>query len=277
MAECIIEDFCVTHTSLNAALLRYFNPIGAHDSGLIGEDPAGIPNNLVPYVTQVLAGRLPHLNVFGDDYNTKDGTGVRDFIHVVDLALGHIASLRYLMTHNPRCVAFNMGRGQGASVMDIVSTFSDITQQRIPYQIKPRRVGDAAEVVATPRLAEEKLGWKATRDLLVMCESAWKWQKQNPLGYKSLASAGVWASEPCLSSLMPLEVSVDIENVGGGQGTSSSSSGKKMVGSGLMGLVPGQPKMDVSGRKKLLAATKSIGEEAGLVVKPTTPLKNVLI
>ena len=168
------------------AILRYFNPIGAHDSGLIGEDPNGIPNNLMPYLSQVAIGKLPMLSVFGDDYPTQDGTGVRDYIHVVDLAQGHIKALQYLLgqpANSGVCDAINLGTGNGYSVLDMVKTFIDVTGQAVPYRIAPRRAGDVAACYADPSLAEQTLGWKAERDLTQMIADTWRWQKNNPNGY----------------------------------------------------------------------------------------------
>ena len=168
------------------AILRYFNPIGAHHSGLIGEDPNGIPNNLMPYLSQVAIGKLPILSVFGNDYPTHDGTGVRDYIHVVDLAQGHIKALQYLMKQSDDasvCEAFNLGTGNGYSVLDMINTFSAVTGQSVPYQITPRRPGDVAACYADPKLALEKLNWKAERDLQQMMIDVWRWQSNNPEGY----------------------------------------------------------------------------------------------
>ncbi|QPK64894.1 UDP-glucose 4-epimerase GalE [Methylomonas sp. LL1] len=168
------------------AILRYFNPIGAHHSGLIGEDPNGIPNNLMPYLSQVAIGKLPILSVFGNDYPTHDGTGVRDYIHVVDLARGHIKALQYLMKQSndaPICDAFNLGTGNGYSVLDMINTFSHVTGQPVPYQITPRRSGDVAACYADPTLALEKLDWKAEKDLQQMMVDVWRWQNNNPDGY----------------------------------------------------------------------------------------------
>lgn len=168
------------------AILRYFNPIGAHDSGLIGEDPNGIPNNLMPYLSQVAIGKLPILSVFGNDYPTHDGTGVRDYIHVVDLARGHIKALQYLLQQNPEqglCEAFNLGTGNGYSVLDMVNTFSRVTGQSVPYQIVARRPGDVAACYADPTLATQKLGWAAERDLSQMMTDTWRWQSSNPNGF----------------------------------------------------------------------------------------------
>lgn len=168
------------------AILRYFNPIGAHDSGLIGEDPNGIPNNLMPYLSQVAIGKLPMLSVFGDDYPTQDGTGVRDYIHVVDLAQGHIKALQYLLgksLQDSSCDAINLGTGNGYSVLEMVNTFMSVTGQAVPYKIAPRRAGDVAACYADPALAEQKLGWKAERGLEAMIADTWRWQKNNPNGY----------------------------------------------------------------------------------------------
>ncbi len=168
------------------AILRYFNPTGAHHSGLIGEDPNGIPNNLMPYLSQVAIGKLSVLSVFGNDYATHDGTGVRDYIHVVDLAQGHIKALQYLMHQDydaSICQAFNLGTGNGYSVLDMINTFSGVTGQNVPYKITPRRPGDVASCYADPGLALEKLGWKAERDLQQMMADLWRWQNQNPDGF----------------------------------------------------------------------------------------------
>lgn len=169
------------------AILRYFNPIGAHHSGLIGEDPNGIPNNLMPYLSQVAIGKLPILSVFGDDYPTHDGTGVRDYIHVVDLAKGHIKALQYLIKQDETatvCEAFNLGTGNGYSVLDMINTFSAVTGQQVPYQITARRAGDVAACYADPALALEKLDWNAELDLSEMMADVWRWQNTNPDGYQ---------------------------------------------------------------------------------------------
>ena len=164
-------------------LLRYFNPVGAHKSGRIGEDPKGIPNNLMPYISQVAVGKLPKLGVFGNDYNTHDGTGVRDYIHVVDLAIGHVKAVDYIFT-NPGLDVINLGTGTGYSVLDMVKAFSKACGKEIPYEIKPRRAGDIDMCYADPAKAERVLGWKAERGLDEMCEDAWRWQSQNPNGYE---------------------------------------------------------------------------------------------
>ena len=168
-------------------ILRYFNPVGAHESGLIGEDPNGIPNNLMPYLSQVAIGKLEVLSVFGNDYPTKDGTGVRDYIHVVDLARGHVKALQYLLRKaNTDCVceAFNLGTGNGYSVLDMIHAFTEATGQKINYKIAPRRAGDIAECYADPKRAERVLNWKAEKKLQDMMNDTWHWQKNNPLGYE---------------------------------------------------------------------------------------------
>lgn len=180
--EYILRDLFRANPEWNLAILRYFNPVGADASGLIGEDPNGLPNNLMPYVTQVAVGQLPFLRVFGNDYPTHDGTGVRDYIHVTDLALGHLKAIEALSS-NPGLICCNLGTGNGYSVLDVVKAFEKASGVEIPYQIMPRRAGDAAEAYANPSLAEELLGWKAERDLDNMCSDAWKWQKMNPNGY----------------------------------------------------------------------------------------------
>ena len=182
MIEQIMMDQCAADGEWNAVLLRYFNPIGAHESGTIGENPNGIPNNLMPYVTQVAVGRLERLGVFGDDYDTPDGTGVRDYIHVVDLALGHVKALKKLSKGSGLSV-YNLGTGQGYSVLDIVKNFEEATGVKIPYVIKPRRAGDIDICYADSSKAERELGWKAQRGIKEMCADSWRWQKNNPNGY----------------------------------------------------------------------------------------------
>ena len=164
-------------------LLRYFNPIGAHPSGRIGEDPNGIPNNLMPYITQVAVGKLDHLNVFGDDYDTPDGTGVRDYIHVVDLARGHVKALA-AVEKNCGLAVFNLGTGQGYSVLDVVKAFEKANGLKLPYEIKPRRAGDIATCYSSPEKAKRELGWEAEYGIEEMCRDSWNWQKNNPNGYK---------------------------------------------------------------------------------------------
>lgn len=180
--EKILGDLHVSDDNWNIALLRYFNPVGAHESGRIGEDPNDIPNNLMPYITQVAVGKLDELSVFGDDYPTHDGTGVRDYIHVVDLAIGHLKALEKLQT-NPGVVTYNLGTGQGYSVLDVVNAFEKASGQDVPYKITDRRPGDIASCYADPGKAEKELGWKAKRDIVDMCKDAWRWQSQNPEGY----------------------------------------------------------------------------------------------
>ena len=180
--ERILIDCCKADPSLNVALLRYFNPIGAHDSGLIGEDPNGIPNNLVPYIAQVAVGKLEKLHVFGNDYNTPDGTGVRDYIHVVDLAQGHLAALKKLET-NCGLLICNLGTGKGYSVMDILHAYEKACGKTLPYTVDPRRPGDIAACYADPAKARDVLGWSAKYGIEEMCASSWKWQSMNPNGY----------------------------------------------------------------------------------------------
>ena len=182
MCEQILRDTGKSIPDWSIALLRYFNPIGAHSSGLIGEDPRGIPNNLMPYISQVAIGRRDHLNVFGDDYDTPDGTGVRDYIHVVDLARGHVAAIDYMQTHKGENV-FNLGTGIGYSVLDMVHAFERVTGKKIPYEITARRPGDLATVYASPDKSAELLGWKAQYNLDDMCRDTWAWQTKNPMGY----------------------------------------------------------------------------------------------
>lgn len=182
MMEQIMEDTQKADPEWNVILLRYFNPVGAHKSGRIGEDPKGIPNNLMPYISQVAVGKLEKLGVFGDDYDTPDGTGVRDYIHVVDLAVGHVKAINYIFT-NPGLDIINLGTGTGYSVLDMVKAFGKACGKEIPYEIKPRRGGDIAMCYAAPEKAERVLGWKAERGLEEMCEDTWRWQSQNPNGY----------------------------------------------------------------------------------------------
>lgn len=181
--EEMLRDIAASNPGWRVALLRYFNPVGAHASGLIGEDPRGIPNNLMPYVTQVAVGRRPELNVFGNDYPTPDGTGVRDYIHVVDLAKGHLAALAALRD-KAGVMTVNLGTGRGYSVLEVVSAFQRASGQPIPYRIAARRPGDIAACYADPSLARTSLAWSAEFDLERMCEDAWRWQKQNPQGYE---------------------------------------------------------------------------------------------
>ena len=182
MLEQILSDFHVADPQWNVVLLRYFNPIGAHPSGLIGENPKGIPNNLLPYVAQVAIGKLPSLGVFGDDYDTPDGTGVRDYIHVVDLAIGHVKAIKKL-EDNSGVSIYNLGTGNGYSVLQVVAAFEKACGKKIPYEIKPRRPGDIATCYADASKAERELGWKAERGIEEMCEDAWRWQSMNPDGF----------------------------------------------------------------------------------------------
>jgi UDP-glucose 4-epimerase len=184
MVERILEDMCHADPQFAAVSLRYFNPVGAHDSGTIGEDPRDIPNNLFPFITQVAVGKRPHLNVFGNDWPTHDGTGVRDYIHVVDLALGHLAALEYSAQH-AGYAAINLGTGRGTSVLDMVHAFEQATGQRVPHVVAPRRAGDIAACWADPTRAEQLLNWRAQRNLEQMCASGWKWQQSNPAGYRT--------------------------------------------------------------------------------------------
>ena len=174
--EDILRDLSRSDESWKIALLRNFNPVGAHESGIIGEDPNGIPNNLMPYITQVAVGKLPQLSVFGDDYPTPDGTGVRDYIHVVDLARGHLAALEAL-SGTSGVMAVNLGTGQGYSVLDVVRAFEKASDRPVPYRIVPRRPGDVAQCYADPTLAKELLGWQAQRGLDEMCRDSWRWQQ----------------------------------------------------------------------------------------------------
>lgn len=182
MIEEILRDLHVSDPEWRIALLRYFNPVGAHESGLIGEDPNDIPNNLMPYIAQVAVGRRPYLNVFGNDYPTPDGTGVRDYIHVVDLARGHVAALRYLDAHDG-VVTVNLGTGRGYSVLDMVKAFSAASGREVPYRIAARRPGDVACCYADPSLAEQLFGWRAELGVEAMCADTWRWQSMNPQGY----------------------------------------------------------------------------------------------
>ena len=182
--EQILRDYAAAHPDFSVVLLRYFNPVGAHESGLMGEDPRDIPNNLMPYIARVAVGTLPYLNVFGNDYPTPDGTGVRDYIHVTDLATGHMAALGYAAAHTGVEV-FNLGTGTGYSVLDMVHAFSRACGKDIPYRIAPRRSGDIAACYADVTKAREVLGWSALLDIDDMCRSAWNWQSRNPNGYDS--------------------------------------------------------------------------------------------
>ena len=181
MGEDILRDLERADARWKIALLRYFNPAGAHTSGLIGEDPRGTPNNLMPYITQVAVGKRAHLSIYGNDYDTPDGTGVRDFIHVLDLAEGHVAALRYLLD-SQRSITANLGTGQGHSVLELVRTFEAVSKRPVPVKIVARRPGDVAACFADPSLARERLGWQAKRSLTEMCADSWRWQSLNPNG-----------------------------------------------------------------------------------------------
>lgn len=182
MIEEILRDLQRADPAWDIAILRYFNPVGAHPSGQIGEDPHGIPNNLLPYITQVAVGRLAQLSVFGNDYPTPDGTGIRDYIHVVDLAVGHIKALEKLASR-PGAVAYNLGTGRGYSVLEVIEAFAQASERPIPYRITGRRPGDVAVSVADPTRAQQELGWHAELGLAEMCADSWRWQEQNPEGY----------------------------------------------------------------------------------------------
>ncbi|KJC42459.1 hypothetical protein UP09_19825 [Bradyrhizobium sp. LTSP885] len=181
MIEEMLRDQYVSDNNWAIAILRYFNPVGAHESGLIGEDPKGVPNNLVPFVAQVAIGRRERLSVWGNDYDTPDGTGVRDYIHVMDLAAGHVSALKLLDT--PQCFAVNLGTGAGSSVLDVISAFEAASGRPVPYDVKPRRPGDIDAYYAATDYASKLLGWKATRSLETMCADHWRWQSSNPSGY----------------------------------------------------------------------------------------------
>ena len=180
MIEQIIQDYCAADPAFGATILRYFNPIGAHQSGQIGEDPSGIPNNLLPYVAQVAVGKLQSVGVFGDDYDTPDGTGVRDYIHVVDLARGHVAALQHMKAG---ASIYNLGTGSGTSVLEIIKAFSKACGRDLPYEIKPRRAGDIAACYADCSKAERELGWRAELSIEQACADSWRWQSQNPNGF----------------------------------------------------------------------------------------------
>jgi len=182
MVEQVLRDLAAADAHWHVALLRYFNPVGAHASGLIGEDPQGMPNNLVPFIAQVAVGRRARLRVFGNDYDTPDGTGIRDYIHVVDLARGHVAALQKL-ARQPGAHAFNLGTGQGTSVLDMLRHFEAASGTPIPYDIAPRRPGDVASVYADTRLAARELGWTAEHGVERMCADAWRWQHSHPHGF----------------------------------------------------------------------------------------------
>ncbi|XP_070396632.1 UDP-glucose 4-epimerase [Dermacentor albipictus] len=182
--EEMLKDLSASEKGWSIVLLRYFNPVGAHESGYIGEDPQGVPNNLMPYVSQVAIGRRPELSVFGNDFDTRDGTGVRDYVHVVDLAKGHVATLEKVMAGEIHgCKPFNLGTGQGSTVLEVIAAFEQASGTKIPYKIVDRRQGDVAELYAIPDRAEAELGWKAEKSLYDMCKDMWNWQKKNPNGF----------------------------------------------------------------------------------------------
>lgn len=183
VCEQMIRSFCMANPTIHAAILRYFNPVGAHESGLIGEDPSGVPNNLMPYISQVAVGKRSHLNVFGDDYDTRDGTGVRDYIHVMDLAAAHVAALNSLDGNGSFTV--NVGTGEGYSVLELLRTFEQVTGRKVPYEVTARREGDVAECYANPALARNLMGWIATRGIIEMCRDTWNWQSRNPDGFRN--------------------------------------------------------------------------------------------
>lgn len=185
VVEDMLRDCAASDNRWRIAIMRYFNPIGAHSSGLIGEDPSGVPNNLLPYMTQVASGKLQELIVFGDDYPTPDGTGVRDYIHVMDLADGHLRALEKIQT-NIGVHVWNLGTGKGYSVLDVIRTFEEVSGKRVDFRIAPRRSGDIAINYADPKKAHQELGWKACRDLSEMIQDAWRWQEKNPAGYSDL-------------------------------------------------------------------------------------------
>lgn len=182
VCEQVLRDCVVADPEWSVVLLRYFNPIGAHESGLIGEDPKGIPNNLMPYISQTAIGRREYLNVFGNDYDTPDGTGIRDYIHVVDLAKGHVAAISYMEDHKGESV-FNLGTGKGCSVLEVVHAFEKANNVKVPYRIAPRRAGDLAVCYCSPDKSAKVLGWRALRNIEDMCRDTWNWQTRNPNGY----------------------------------------------------------------------------------------------
>ena len=184
MTEQILSGMANADKEWSIALLRYFNPLGAHESGIIGEDPRGIPNNLMPYITQVAIGRREYLSVYGNDYDTPDGTGVRDYIHVVDLAKGHVAAVKFVLEHSG-CEVFNLGTGSGVSVLDMVKAFNEANGLDLPYKIVDRRPGDIATCYADPSRSEKLLGWKAEKNLQDMVRDSWNWQSKNPMGYST--------------------------------------------------------------------------------------------
>lgn len=191
MAEVILKDFQAANPSFGVVLLRYFNPVGAHISGTIGEDPAGIPNNLVPYIQRVAVGRLPKLTVHGSDYPTRDGTAERDYIHVVDLAMGHLSAINWFGKHSEGGLGvFNLGTGTKYSVLEVVAAFEKASGKKIPYELGPRRAGDVVSVWADASKAKTELGWEAKLGIERMCEDAWRWVSNNPEGFASASAGG---------------------------------------------------------------------------------------
>jgi UDP-glucose 4-epimerase len=185
MCEDALRELFAADPRWQIAILRYFNPVGAHESGLIGESPSGVPNNLMPYITQVASGERDYLQIFGNDYSTPDGTGVRDYLHVMDLARGHLAALRALASVMPKLLTVNLGTGQGVSVLEMVNTFARVNGATIPHRFVPRRAGDVAQCLADPQLAKQVLNWQTELSLESMCRDAWRWQTMNPLGFAS--------------------------------------------------------------------------------------------
>lgn len=223
--EHILMDLQIADPQWRIVMLRYFNPVGAHPSGRIGEDPRGIPNNLMPFIQQVAVGRRSHLTIFGDDYPTKDGTGVRDFIHVMDLATGHAAALRKIFsTPNLGCVTYNLGNGRGTSVLEMVAAFERAAKLKIPIKIAQRRPGDASEVYASTEKAEAELGWKGTYTIEDMCRDQWKWAKENPFGYSTEVDLGGLSLENLRPISFPRPVSlVSVSSVSSCESPKSSS------------------------------------------------------
>jgi UDP-glucose 4-epimerase len=183
MCEDALRELFAADPRWQIAILRYFNPVGAHESGLIGESPSGVPNNLMPYITQVASGQREYLQIFGNDYSTPDGTGVRDYLHVMDLARGHLAALRALVSVMPKMLTVNLGTGQGISVLEMVNTFARVNGVPIPHRFVPRRAGDVAQCLADPQLAKQALNWQTELSLESMCRDAWRWQVMNPQGF----------------------------------------------------------------------------------------------
>jgi UDP-glucose 4-epimerase len=201
VVEGILGDLAIATGSLRVAILRYFNPVGSHESGLIGEDPRGVPGNIMPFISQVAVGRRPHLSVYGNDYDTPDGTGVRDYVHVMDLAAGHVRALKTLETQP--FINVNLGTGRGSSVLDLVDAFKKASGREIPLVFAPRRDGDVASYYASTNLAERLLGWRATRNLASMCVDTWNWQRKNPCGYRDVSANVSGANEFIVNHIPP--------------------------------------------------------------------------